>query len=262
MRETTLYMIYNLVSGKIYVGISTNLKTRWAAHRKHAKHQTCKNCCAIHLAMKKYGIEKFIFKEIETLPTWSDACERKIDWIKFLKSSGYQLYNETEGGEGHLGKRGPQNLTPEQRQKISERMSGTKNYFYGKKLSGAANGHYGKKMLPHVKKILLESNSKLTKQQVDEMRLLYNTKQKTQTQLSADYNLALPTIHKIVNGQRWNDGTLPTKISKPQLKAEDVLKIREMYETGKYTYEELRKQFNISIAQVSRIITRKKWKNI
>lgn len=70
------------------------------------------------------------------------------------------LVNLTNGGEGESGrvfteehrrrlsesKKGvPRNLSNETLERLSKRVRGEKNYFYGKRLAGEANGFYGKK---------------------------------------------------------------------------------------------------------------------
>lgn len=47
-----------------------------------------------------------------------------------------------------------------------------------------------------------------------------------------------------------------------KLSEHQVLTIRELYETGLYTYDKLKQQFDVTIATISRIVKRKIWKHI
>jgi len=257
MDDRYLYLIYNIKNGKLYVGITNNPKVRWKRHISTAHSVSDKvKKSAIHFAIKKWGENNFIFKKIETYPDLHTACEKEIEWIKLLKDLKYQLYNETDGGEGVIGRE----ITEEERKQRSKRMKGEKNYFYGKKLYGPANGHYGHKMKPHVKKILRKHMCKLTDDQVKEIRKLYATKRYTQTKLSEMFNVSLTQIHKIVNNKQWNGGPqITAPLTKPNLTKEIAQEIINKYKTGNYKQAELCQEYNLSPAQVSRIISGKRW---
>jgi group I intron endonuclease len=57
-----IYGIYNKINGKIYIGITNNLKRRWSEHKKLSKKIT-EHSYAVHLAIKKYGLQNFILKK-------------------------------------------------------------------------------------------------------------------------------------------------------------------------------------------------------
>jgi hypothetical protein len=50
--------------------------------------------------------------------------------------------------------------------------------------------------------------------------------------------------------------------AKSKLNEEDVLKIRELYKSGEYKYKELGIMFNVSIQNISFIVTNQRWKHI
>lgn len=184
------------------------------------------------MAIAKYGVANFAFKEIENYPTWSDACLGERSWIATLKANGYQLYNETDGGEGS----------------------------YGVQKFGAANPNYGKKMKPHVQAELLKHRTKLTDAQVESIKTKFATGQHTQTALAEEFGISLTQVHRIVHGKRRrganNDKSLLTK---PNLKMENAIEIRRLYATGGVTQKCIAAKYNISTNQVSRIILGKRW---
>lgn len=192
-----LYLIYNFINGKIYVGITNNPKTRWRRHKSDAKSNRKQ---AIHCAIHKYGADKFSFKVIEEIDTWEEANKQEVQWIKFLKENSYQVYNETDGGDGVTGTK----WTDERKRRMSKLNSGKGNPMYGVQLFGEANGNYGKKMKPHVKEALLKIRTKVTDEQVKEIRKLYTTGRYKQSELSRQFNLSAAQICRIVKGKRRN----------------------------------------------------------
>ena len=228
-----LYFIYNKTNNKLYVGITNNLKNRWNRHKSISQSKKLRKQ-AIHHAIYKYGIESFIFKQVETLNNFKSANHREIEWIDFLKKEGYQLYNETNGGEGSLGI-----------QKF-----------------GTDNPNFGKIIKPHVKDQLIKSRRKLNDQQIKQIIDLYSSKNYSQSQLSKQFNVSLTQIHRIVNGKSWGNKDHNTILTKKNLTKDEVIQIREMYLSGKYLQKEIADKFNISPNHVSRIILGKKWKSV
>lgn len=263
-KERFLYLIYNTCNGKLYVGITVNTKQRWYRHKYVARNIQKKSdeASAIHYAMNKWGVDNFVFKIVDNTNNLFDANNKEKLWIKELKQLGYQLYNETDGGDGVIGYTGIFTLSDEARKKLSERMSGKNNYFYGKQLFGKDNGNYGKSMKPHVKAILKEHNCKISDTDVKNIRDMFYNQKISQTKIAANFSLEISTINQIVYGHRRNDGSFPVKTIKPQLKPEQVIEMRELYSSGNWTYEKLGEKYNISLGQVCRIIKRQKWTKI
>ncbi len=251
-----LYIIFNTINNKMYVGITKDPINRWKRHKWVAKGKDLTRKNSIHHAIAKYGTQNFIFKPIEQLPDLDIANKREMAWIKFLKEENYQLYNETAGGDGHSGYK----CSDEQKQAMSKRNSGSGNPMYGVQLFGEANGHFGKKMKPHVKQELLKCRRKLTDEQIIEIRSLFKTNNYTQTQLSKQFNISLSQINGIVHNRSWSDK--PNNDVKKNLTEEQVKEIRNLYSSGEYYQKDLAKMFSVSRDHISEIIRFKKWKNI
>lgn len=249
-----LYFIYNKINGKLYVGITKNIKVRWSKHIS-VSNGNKKYRQSIHFAIKKYGADNFDFKIIEELSNIDSANAREIEWIKTLKENNYVLYNETNGGEGAGGFK----WTDAQKQVASNRMLGSKNKMYGVRLLGSANGNFGKKMKPHVKEILLKCRRKLTENDIIQIRLLYNNNN-TQTSISKMYNISLSQVHHIVHNQSWCNNPNRDIKTKKNMTIETASQIKKLYLTGNYTQNDLAKQFNCSSSHISAIINGKKWK--
>lgn len=95
----SVYLITNLVNGKVYVGkTKRKLYTRWLQHLSFSR-QNRKT--AISLALRKYGSENFTIHTIQTTSDDEELDRLERDWI-FLMSSRVDQngYNMTPGGDG------------------------------------------------------------------------------------------------------------------------------------------------------------------
>lgn len=94
-----IYKIVNIINNKVYIGQSVNILTRWRRHRTDSKNLN--NCHPLYIAIRKYGLENFLFEIIEECPK-SELNSREKYWIKKYDTfnSGY---NQTRGGTGGTG---------------------------------------------------------------------------------------------------------------------------------------------------------------
>lgn len=115
-----IYIIRNLINGKIYIGQSKNLAQRRNVHLSLARNIT-KDSQPIHKAIAKYGHENFVFyplvAEKNLSKTQLDFWEK--DLIEEFRKDGFKLYNIAEGGKGG-------DLGEKVRKKISQKMKGRK----------------------------------------------------------------------------------------------------------------------------------------
>lgn len=92
------------------------MKRRWQEHKKHARAGL--RTTHLYNSMSKYGIENFLFEQIEEIPQ-TEVDEREKFWILKLAPA----YNKTDGGGGSAGSF--HRLTPEKQNEIRERMRKT-----------------------------------------------------------------------------------------------------------------------------------------
>jgi group I intron endonuclease len=253
----SLYLIFNVITDKIYVGISQNPQKRWKRHKSDALNEKKKKY-PIQRALKKYGDEYFIFKVVGEFDSWTKACEAEKQWIAEFRINNWKLYNITDGGEGTQGVK----YTEERKKIMSKMNSGAGNPMYGVQLFGEANGNFGKEMKLHVKETLLTYRRKLTDKQIKEVRSLYAAGDYTQSKLSEMFNISLTQIHRIVRNKGWTDNPNRTAITKPNLVAAQVIEMRALYASGNYLQKELAEKYGISLTQIGRIINRERWKDI
>ena len=88
-----IYLITNLINGKIYVGQDSKDNPRYLG-----------SGVLIDRAKEKYGKKNFRKKTLQRCSTKKELNDRERFWIKELRSNDLEIgYNLTEGGEGTLG---------------------------------------------------------------------------------------------------------------------------------------------------------------
>lgn len=91
-----IYKITNIKDSKIYIGQSTDVKTRWSNHIKAALKIDSIAHSRVHDAMGEEGIQNFTFELLEQCPK-EKLNEREKYYIEFYQSNIYG-YNKTAGG--------------------------------------------------------------------------------------------------------------------------------------------------------------------
>lgn len=96
-----IYKITNVLNDRPYIGKSVNIEQRWKDHKSSSRPvEIGGDNCAIHQAIRKYGIENFSFEILE-ITTADKLNEREKYWIDFYNSYN-NGYNCTIGGDGQL----------------------------------------------------------------------------------------------------------------------------------------------------------------
>ena len=98
LQNTTCSGIYKITcikTGEIYIGRSTDIKSRWQQHCKSAFNCGTIAHSLLHTKMKQYGIEQFTFELVEQVPK-DQLSERESFYIDFYQSKKVGL-NERRG---------------------------------------------------------------------------------------------------------------------------------------------------------------------
>lgn len=128
-----LYRITNIVNNKVYIGQSVDPKTRWSRHRSDAKYSEKNRNYHLTDAIKKYGVDSFLFEIIAQAKTLEDMDELETLCIEQYKSTNPQFgYNNSPGGQGKR----PMSL--ETKRRLSESLKGRISPMKGKHQSDAA----------------------------------------------------------------------------------------------------------------------------
>ncbi len=211
-----VYVIRNVVNGKIYVGQTKNFEARKTGHFYAAKTGLQR---PLYHSMRKHGIENFSFECIEEC---ADELinEREQFWVTHFDSFNPEKgYNLTSGGGTGC------EVAESTKLKLSEMFSGEKNPMFGKKIPklsefnkarvGPLNHNFGKpnpwrsernrKALgaanPMFGKRASENpNSKLSMEQVQEILTLLSTTTLSNKKIGLLYNVSKQTIMRIRNG--------------------------------------------------------------
>lgn len=102
-KVTGIYKITNKVNGKMYIGQSLDIYSRWTHHIWCGrKGNVEKHTSPIYNAIRKYGIENFIFEIIEVVNDASLLNDKEIMYISkfntYVHSENANGYNCTLGG--------------------------------------------------------------------------------------------------------------------------------------------------------------------
>ena len=84
-----IYKITNLVNGKVYIGQSQDIYSRWKEH-KYARNK--RECFALYGAFKKYGLDNFSFEIVEECSR-DMLNDREDYWQEYFhaKDFGYSI---------------------------------------------------------------------------------------------------------------------------------------------------------------------------
>jgi len=94
-----IYKITNTINNKVYIGMTKGrVIDRWGEHKTSSKFLNY----PIYVAMRKYGLENFVYETIEECDELN-LQEREIFWISYYNSYLGAGYNCTKGGDGRSG---------------------------------------------------------------------------------------------------------------------------------------------------------------
>lgn len=101
------YVVYKHTSpsGKVYIGITSDTKRRWAANGYYYYRQS-----AFANAIHKYGWDNIKHEVLYTGLTKQDAANMEVELIAHYKALGIS-YNITDGGLGYRGKHSVEHVT-------------------------------------------------------------------------------------------------------------------------------------------------------
>jgi group I intron endonuclease len=123
-----------MITSKSYIGqTQISLNERWKGHIYDSSRYHTKFCRAI----KKYGVDVWIFEILEEISDVNFLNDREIYWINFFDSKK-NGYNSTTGGKQRTS------LCEESKKKISQANKGRTAWNKGKK--GSIPWNKGKKM--------------------------------------------------------------------------------------------------------------------
>lgn len=199
-----VYLITNLVNGKLYVGKGANVNARWQQHRMIAaggKDKYPKRFNYLHRAISKYGVVNFSITTLGSYEQEQLAFAEEINYIAKFKAENYQLYNLTNGGEGSSGCKRTEASNDKNRQAHLGKFASdeTKKKLSLMKQNISEETKYKQLMKKYGEK---SSNAKLTWNEVNLIRRL-NVQGISCTKLAKQFCVSISTISCICLFKSW-----------------------------------------------------------
>ena len=147
-----VYRISNNLSGRYYIGYSTNIERRFTVHRSKLK-QNCHDNIFLQRAYNLDGEDKFKYDIIHVCDTEEEAKEIELQYLTDLsiRDMLYNLNYNNSGGDllsNHPDKEAiREKILKSHQETVSKMSSDERKQKYGK--CGERNGMYGKTIEGH-----------------------------------------------------------------------------------------------------------------
>lgn len=296
--KSGIYKIENIENGKVYIGQAINIKKRFYVHRSLLRRNKHPNNY-LQNSWNKHGESKFRFMIIEKISDKFLLTEQEQYHIDLYKKNGqidhsvcYNILPEAKDSTGYKH-------TEKSKQKMIENRSGITEeditYICESYKNGTTTIQLAKEfnvtdktigdhlercgIARRVPKGENNGSSKLTRDDVKEIRDLYLGGDYTQKDLADQFNVQGSNITLIVTNQTWYDPNYnikeAKKISKKnkestrgsnngnsKLNEQKIKQIREKYKTGNYTYKKLAEEYSVFFSTIGKIVKRKIWDQV
>jgi len=240
-----IYKIECIKTNRVYVGSSINISVRWRDHLWMLKNNV-HHSNALQNAWNKYGNKSFSFETLEELESTNNITEREQYWIDKLEAytKGYNCRSKADIRQPH---------DPETKQRISEgTKKGMDNDITHEKLRVS---HMGSKC----------HTSKLTEQQVYDIKIELCKPKINRRTLAKKYNVDISTIDGILAEETWThvkiSGTMYKNIIY-KLTETNVIDIKKLLLEGKLTQKQIAEKFGVIQQTISDIKNKKLWSHI
>lgn len=238
-----VYQIKNLINGKIYIGSSININSRWKEHIRflnNNKHHS------IHFqrAWNKYGEDSFEFKIIELVNNTDNLLDREQYYLdKFESYNRDNGYNIAKNSSAPMTGR---KFSEETLIKLSNSIKNRDPSCWAKG-EDKPNSVFKDEDIVEIKRLIYEGNRTLD--------------------ISKLYNVEPNTITQIKTGERWSHikteyDNLIKQTPRQKLNERDIIEIKKLLIEEKLNIKEIAEIFEITFGQVSSIKNLNTWRNI
>ncbi len=222
MSSMQIYYIRNKQNNKGYVGQTIKTaKRRWQFHCSNAKHNK-NQCLLLERAIRKYGLESFEIEILEKCTSIKTLNEAEVKWIQEKNTLTPHGYNIESGGRNNKWtddqkakmrkiqnnrspewqanlKEGLKKRGSEWREHLSESRQGYKPT--EAQLKGLEHGRVkGRKGMKGEK----NGRSKLTPDDVREIRRSYSAKEMSQQKLADKFEVSQGLVGMIIRRKAWD----------------------------------------------------------
>lgn len=240
-----IYKIVCIKTNRVYVGSSINITNRWKDHLWLLKNNV-HHSKALQNAWNKYGNSQFSFEILEELESNTNIIEREQYWIDKLQAYS-KGYNCRSKADIHYSP------DEETKKKISEgTKKGMNNDVTREKLRVS---HIGSK----------SSKSKLTEQQVYDIKIKLCEPKINRRSLAKYYNVDISTIDGILSEDTWKHVTISGVMYKNnihKLTENDVIEIKKLLQNNKLSQKQIAEKFGVIQQTISNIKRGVIWSHI
>lgn len=269
--EKYIYKITNLIDTKVYIGQTSNPQKRWKEHQQLGSITYINNKnkhSRLYLAMRKYGVENFIFEVIEE-PT-ANYNDRERYWIQYYNSflDKNKGYNLTLGGENPPVLTGEDNVLSVYSNKAIEQIQQelalnvktydeiSQQYQFPKGYLTMINAGTSRYNLDLTYPLRTNGNERKDKTLVEEIifELLYT--ENSIEDLKKKYSIGDKTIRKINRGQHAHsiiEIDYPIRQPYQQLSSYLVSEIIQDLQNTELKLSDVEQKYNLSKSTISRI---------
>lgn len=240
----SIYRITNLLDNKVYIGQTKDPKGRWSRHKSDARLGKKRNW-HLYDAMRKHGIDNFVFEIIAQTKIMAEVDQLETDLIDLYKSSDRDLgYNISAGGQTN------KLVSVETREKMSKAAMGREPWNKNKPCS------------EETKSLLSQANIG------NKFRLGVKTSDETKTLLSKiniGKKITKKTRRKMSQSMLGKNvgeknGMFGKASAHAKLTMEQAAEIRREYKAGGITFIALANQYGVSKKTILNIVHNKIYK--
>jgi group I intron endonuclease len=283
-QQMGVYAIVNTLNGKVYIGSTNNLTTRFGRHRRDLARNIHRNGY-LQSAYNKYGEDVFDYRILEIVTNEQDLIAREQVWIETLNACdeafGYNLITDAERhthceatrakisaahkdkpksdehrtkiGAAHKGRK--RTLTAEWRAKLSAAGKGRSLSLEARaKLSAALKGRKGKPQSSEARAKLSAAHK--GKPKSDEHRAKISAARTGQ-------KLSPERYERVVEMHRNRSPETRARLSEANSKftPEQVIEIRRKAAQGQGIVS-LAREYGVNHSLISEIVSGKTWKHL
>jgi group I intron endonuclease len=267
-----VYRILCVPTGKVYIGSSKNIYSRFKGHRRELRRGT-HHSSKLQRAWNKYGEISFDFnllEKVDNINSLRDIEQLYIDKYVSYKN-GFNIASRSTGPENVKRKCGDQSC----RAKLSKEMvlkardmfkSGISLRKIGRVFNIASTTIGRALRSPYWKNYIKEdintkryyrgeqtSRAKMKAQDVINLYQKY-TSGVTVLELKKEYNIATSSIRAILTGRSWKCLGLATKERTSRITKQHVKEMYNIYKSNIYTKKEIGVFYNLHERSVDRLI--------
>lgn len=239
-----VYLTVNTITGSYYVGVTNgNNHSQPGIYLGSGR--------VLKLAFKKYGRENFRRFTLEQCTDRNHAALRESWWITKCKAKwpDKRCYNLTVGGENGEVRSAAANAKISKALQERSRLPGVRKWQRQHALNTLVK--WSQENEPW--------NKKLSSEDIRYIKQQYNSYKKTATELAKELGVSVSCVcqHVDIKKKYRGSGNGQAKLRELQ-----VLEIRELHATGKWSYVELGEKYNVSHQTISRIVKKQTWSHI